>query len=67
MNLIELKAAWVLKFATELHRLQPTIQGVIATQIALLQYETAFDLAPSAAAEIYALEEPPDDVDPAGS
>jgi len=60
MNIVEIKAAWVLKFALHLHKLEPAISGSEATRIATETYPDAFDLAPEKAADNYMLKGAPE-------
>ena len=56
-------ALWIDRFAARLGELQANIEPDLACELAEATYEDAFDLCPSAAAEIYALEEPPGEAD----
>lgn len=56
------KAAWILKFAAELHRRLPGVSAEAVTSIATAEYQTALNLSAEEAAEIYAREQPPADV-----
>lgn len=52
-------ALWIDRFAARLGELQTTIGPDLACELAEATYADAFDLDPTEAAEIYALEEPP--------
>lgn len=61
------KPSWLLRFARQLHKIQPAMAGSVAAPIALTAYPDASDMKPEEAAEIYALEVPPGDVEAPGN
>lgn len=61
-----LESDWIKRFCAKLILIQPMTE-VAAVEIAQRTYPDARDVAPEEAAEIYALEEPPADVDAPGN
>ena len=57
----EPKAAWTDHFAARLGELLPNFGAECAHEHALVSFEEASDLAPQEAAEIFALEMPPEE------
>lgn len=60
------KAAWVLKFATELHRFRPGVDTETALHIAMSSHDEYAHLAPEDAVELYMIDMPPDADDATG-
>lgn len=56
------KPAWHDRFGARLMQLQPRMNAVTAAQHAVATYPDAADMEPEEAAEIFAAEEPPDEV-----
>ena len=52
-------ALWIDRFAARLGELQTNVGPNLACELAEATYEDAFEMDPTQAAEIYALEEPP--------
>ncbi len=60
------KAAWVMQFATELHRAKPDVDSETAMRIAMDSHEHYAHLAPEDAVAVYAIDMPPNADDSAG-
>ena len=56
------KPVWNDRFGARLLQLQPRMNAVTAAQHAVVTYPDAADMDPEEAAEIFAAEEPPDEV-----
>lgn len=56
------KPVWHDRFGARLMQLQPRMNAVTAAQHAVATYPDAADMEPEEAAEIFAAEEPPDEV-----
>jgi hypothetical protein len=60
------KAAWVLKFATELRKARPDVDTETALHIATDSHGEYAHLTPEAAVELYMIDMPPDADDATG-
>ena len=60
------KAAWVLKFATGLHRARPDVATETAMHIAMDSHDQYAHLAPDDAVELYMIDMPPNADDATG-
>jgi hypothetical protein len=60
------KAAWVLKFATDLHRASPDVDTETAMQIATDSHVEYSHMAPEDAVELYMIDMPPNADDATG-
>jgi hypothetical protein len=60
------KAAWILKFATELHKARPDVESQAAMHIAMNSHVEYAHLTPEAAVELYVIDMPPNADDSTG-
>ena len=60
------KAAWALKFATELHKARPTVETETALRIATDSHVEYSHLAPEEAVELFVIDRPPNADGPLG-
>ena len=60
------KAAWVLKFAAELHKAVPDMDTQTATHVATDSYDEYAHLTPEEAVELYVIDMPPNADDATG-
>lgn len=60
------KAAWILRFATELHNAKPDVKAEVVMQIATESYEGFAHLTPEEAVALYLVDMPPNSDDGSG-